>query len=106
MSEQPVDQRLERHEKLATAQPRLSVLTDRALSHEEAHRDSFRLAARVGPVFDILRHPKTKSPMAIAIYGKWGSGKTSAMQWLHSLLDVWTQKGHAPDKVELRPVWF
>lgn len=75
------------------------------LSPDDAHRDSFNLSYLLGPVYDILRHPKTKTPMAIAIYGDWGTGKTTAMRWLHGLLETWngTRKraygGEWPDRM-------
>ena len=94
----------ERHEQLALAKPMLTVLSDQALLPEEAHLDSFQLSHRLGPVYDILRHPDTRTPMAIAIYGDWGAGKTTAMRWLHGLLETWNDKGDG--RVKVRPVWF
>jgi hypothetical protein len=89
----------------ATQSPGLSILSDHALARDEATSEGFELCYRIGPVYDIIRHPDTKMPMTIAIYGDWGSGKTSAMRWLHGLLDEWNESG-PPDGVKVRPVWF
>ena len=100
------DPRTKKHEKLALLEPRFSGLSDQALRPEEAYLDSFELVHRLGPVYDILRSPRTSTPMAIAIYGDWGTGKTTAMRWLHSLLDTWNKEGKADGKLTVRPVWF
>lgn len=89
----------------AMRKPRLTVLTDEPLKLKTASDEKFNLRYKVGPVYDILRHPKIETPMAILISGKWGTGKTSAMRWLHSLLDVWNQKAKKND-IKVRPVWF
>ena len=91
--------------RFAERKPELTILSDLALGAGEAHLDSFNLRTRVGPVYDILRHPDTRTPMAIAIYGDWGSGKTSAMWWLHELLKEWNKAAKKGD-VKVRPVWF
>lgn len=90
----------------AVREPKLSVLADQALEPEQAYRDRFNLRYKLGPVYDILRHPATKTPMAVAVYGDWGTGKTTAMKWLHGLLDQWNQNGSADRKIKVRPVWF
>ena len=89
----------------AGRKPELTILSDLALGAGEAHMDSFNLRTRIGPVYDILRHRDTRTPMAIAIYGDWGSGKTSAMWWLHELLEEWNKAAKTGD-VKVRPVWF
>ena len=46
--------------------------------------------------------------MAIAIYGDWGTGKTSAMRWLAKQLELWNTNGE-PRKHEhpkVYAVWF
>lgn len=97
-------------DQLALAPPRMTVLSDRPLRAADAHRDSLGLAVKLGPVYDILRHPDTRTPLAIAIYGDWGSGKTSAMKWLEGLLREWNEHGEHGDDQEhgklVRPVWF
>ncbi len=58
-----------------------------------------------------MRHPRTETPLAIAVYGEWGTGKTSAMKWLEARLRDWNDHiagdgaGDA-DTVKLVPVWF
>lgn len=99
-------QKKEEFQKFAARGPELTVLTDHALKPEETYRDSFNLRYRLGPVYDILRYPGTKTPMAIAVYGDWGAGKTTAMKWLHGLIDEWNENSQAEDKIKIRPVWF
>ena len=94
------------HNKFAAREPELTVLTDQPLEPNETYRDSFNLRYRFGPVYDILRHPDTRTPMTIAVYGNWGAGKTTAMKWLHGLIDEWNKNGSAKDKITVRPVWF
>jgi len=108
MTKGETDPRVNEHTEFASTPPAMTVLSDQALSHKEAYLEGFDLSYRVGPVYDILRHPETRTPMAIAIYGTWGTGKTSAMKWLHGLLDVWNEKGkdEEKDKVRVWPVWF
>jgi len=100
------DNRQRRFQDFATRPPRLRVLSDLPLECREAHVDSFELRYRVGPVYDIIRHPDTKMPLTIAVYGDWGTGKTSAMRWLEGLLKQWNQSGPPDDGVRVRSVWF
>lgn len=100
------DPRVAELEELALEPPLITVLSDQPLAREEAYRESFNLEYRVGPIYDILRHPNTRTPLAIAVYGSWGTGKTTAMKWLHGLIDTWNEKAKAEDKVRLTPVWF
>jgi len=86
--------------------PELTVLTDHPLTPVEAFEaDTFNLRYKLGPVFDILRHPSTKTPTAILISGGWGTGKTSAMKWLQGLLEKWKDQASGDD-IKVRPVWF
>ncbi|MBW8040163.1 MAG: hypothetical protein FVQ85_09215 [Planctomycetes bacterium] len=94
------------YQKFATREPELTVLTDHALKPEQTYRDSFNMRYRLGPVFDIVRYPGTRTPMAIAVYGDWGAGKTTAMKWLHGLINEWNNNGQAKTKIKIRPVWF
>jgi hypothetical protein len=94
------------YEEFAARQPGLTVLTDHALRPEQGYLDNFNLRYRLGPVYDILRYPETRTPMAIAVYGDWGTGKTTAMKWLHGLIDQWNTSGKAEKKINIRPVWF
>ena len=72
-----------------TEPPKLTIVSDAALISDDPDADTFDLARQVGPLFDILRHSKTKTPFAAAIYGDWGTGKTSAMRWLEGRLAQW-----------------
>ncbi len=95
--------------------PELTVLTDGALRRDEVSQvfehDPFNFRYKLGPVYDILRYkdPPDKAeqdgrtPMAILISGGWGTGKTSAMQWLDCLLRQWNQTGNG---IRVHPVWF
>lgn len=93
---------------LALAPPRMTVLSDRPLRAAEAHHDSLNLAVKLGPIYDIIRHPDTQTPLAVAVYGDWGTGKTSAMKWLEGLLHTWNRDGDHGDGIGkvVRPVWF
>ncbi len=95
-------------ETFAQAKPELSVLSDHPLNTDSSYLDSFDLRYKVGPIYDIIRHPKTNMPMTIAIYGDWGTGKTSAMRWLAGLLDVWNQSSECKKGggQKVWPVWF
>ncbi len=90
------------------APPLITALTDNALEADKWGDDGFELAYRMGPIYDILRHKDTRTPLAIAVYGDWGTGKTTAMRWLEGLARQWNQAippaGHT--KISLRPVWF
>jgi len=33
------------------------------------------ISVAVGPLYDMLRHPRTHTPMTAAIYGDWGTGQ-------------------------------
>ncbi len=102
------DERIAHFNKLATTPPRISVLSDQPIQNEQSYRESFNLEYRLGPIFDILRHPQTQTPMAIAVYGDWGSGKTTAMKWLDSLIDKWNKEGKddKKQKFNLSSIWF
>ena len=73
------------------------------------------LVRQVGPLFDLIRHRDTQMPLTAAIYGPWGSGKTTAMRWIESMLLRWSadgkrvikDSGKAPEEfVDVRAVWF
>jgi hypothetical protein len=68
--------------KLASIPPVLPVISDHPLETSTAGQDKFDLCYRLGPIFDIIRHPKTAMPTTIAIYGDWGVGKTIDTRWL------------------------
>ena len=100
------DERKARYEKLILGPPGITAVSDHALAHEEYYLDTFDLTYRLGPVLDIIRHPKTRTPMCIAVYGGWGTGKTSAMKWLHGLLEDSNKSGTSEAKMRVKPVWF
>jgi hypothetical protein len=87
--------------------PRLTAVSDGPLKAEKLSADGFDLGYRLGPIYDILRHPDTETPLSIAIYGEWGSGKTSAMKWLEARLGDWNRhKPRSKGSVTITPVWF
>jgi len=96
-------------EQFVKRSPELTVLTDHPLTADQIEEtfadDPFNFRYKLGPVFDILRHPGTKTPAAILISGGWGTGKTSAMKWLECLLEKWNETGPA-GRTKVRPVWF
>lgn len=49
-----------------------------------------RLVRQVGPLFDLIRHTDTQMPLTAAIYGPWGSGKSTAMKWIDRMLTCWS----------------
>ncbi|MEQ8246075.1 MAG: P-loop NTPase fold protein [Alphaproteobacteria bacterium] len=91
--------------------PQLAAYGDAPI--EAIGKDAFDLARKIGPLYDMIRHPATQMPLTIAIYGDWGSGKTSAMKVLQERLAHWTTQGKDAKtqgkdakKVSLLPVWF
>ncbi|MEM9353430.1 MAG: leucine-rich repeat domain-containing protein [Planctomycetota bacterium] len=105
----PQPNRQEANKAFARKPPRMTVLTDGALSDTKWQEESFELSQRLGPVYDILRHHNTETPMTIAVYGGWGTGKTSAMRWLEGMLKDWKEEGKpepGKDKYTVHPVWF
>ncbi len=100
------DARKDLYDRLALEPPRITALADAPLAAGEAYRDSFNLAYWLGPVYDILRHPRTRTPLAVALYGSWGAGKTTAMRWLEGLLERWNRLPPQQAAVRLRTVWF
>ncbi|MEQ8316939.1 MAG: P-loop NTPase fold protein [Phycisphaerales bacterium] len=81
-----------------------------------------RLVRQVGPLFDLIRHKDTQMPLTAAIYGPWGSGKSTAMKWLDRMLECWSTgksgeksggqklvdagRMDEDDFVQVRTVWF
>jgi hypothetical protein len=85
----------------------VTIIGDGELAPESADiDDSFDLALRVGSVYDVLRHPDTETPLAVAIYGDWGAGKTSAMRWLDGRLRDWNKRGRGKNRIKVHPAWF
>ena len=92
--------------------PIITALSDRPLESSKVHEDSFELTRSMGPILDILRHHNTETPLSIAVYGAWGSGKTSAMHWLEQGLEHWREKVRKTGYKKLKPAvetystWF
>lgn len=92
--------------------PRFTVLSDhydgRAVPESIAGTDPFAFHVRLAPIFDILRHKNTDMPLAMALYGDTGTGKTSALSWLVQQTTLWNsmpaqdRDGHP----RVLPVWF
>ena len=89
--------------------PLITVLADHPIADPHYNEpDSFSLESRVGAAYDILRHRLTQTPITIALYGGWGTGKSSSMRWLQKELEEWSalsdgdRKGH----FRLRTIWF
>ena len=64
---------------IATLPPEMTILADHPARAETSSPDLLGLESRLSAVFDILRHKNTSCPITIAVYGDWGTGKTSAM---------------------------
>ncbi len=106
--------------KFAHRPPMITILSDHASQDRgaetmgddaiatQADKDQLNLETRLASTFDILRHKNTRCPLAVAVYGDWGTGKTSAMRWLETRLKEWNQldapkrQGHP----RAYPVWF
>jgi hypothetical protein len=63
---------------------------------EPGDPDALGLSTIAAGLAFFLRNAKTKPPLAIAINGRWGSGKSSLMNLLKSNLEAWGA----------HPVWF
>jgi hypothetical protein len=109
------EQLREQDRQSAVRPPEMTVLSDHPILREddtavglELEPDSFGLRARLGAIYDIIRHRNTRAPLAIAIYGDWGTGKSSAMRWLRDQLAQWSKQSKAERKghMKIRSVWF
>ncbi|MFG0258428.1 MAG: P-loop NTPase fold protein [Phycisphaerales bacterium JB043] len=97
-----------RFEQAAGREPTYFSISDRALRDELVWQDSFGLDTTLRDVYDAIRHERTQTPLTIAIDGRWGSGKTTAMRWLERALAHWTEHGVVTTgtKIKARTVWF
>lgn len=64
----------------------MTILSDHPILREDESKelrepDAFAMRTRLGAVYDIIRHKNTRAPLAV--YGDWGTGKSSAMRWLN-----------------------
>ncbi|MBM4107775.1 MAG: hypothetical protein FJ255_03020 [Phycisphaerae bacterium] len=100
---------------LALRAPVMTILSDHPILRDQADEktgsaregDSFELHTRLGAVYDIIRHQNTRAPLAIGIFGDWGTGKSSAMRWLADQLKVWSDQGDTcKPHFRTRCVWF
>ena len=92
--------------KLTLVPPQMTILSDHHFRSEGD--DLLNLESKLSVVLDILRHRETRCPVTVAIYGDWGSGKTSAMHWLETQLGEWNRlkreaRGNHP---RVYPIWF
>ncbi len=89
--------------------PHFTLLSDHPiLNITDEIGDLLDLHERLSVHLDTLRHPNTQTPFTMTLYGDWGTGKTSAMRWLESQLQIWNA---SPDRdhdthPHLTPVWF
>jgi len=99
----------------ALAEPDSMVLSDNPIG--DYREDALVLEYQLGSLYGYIRSPQTETPLTVAITGTWGSGKTSAMRWLHGMIGLWNkdavrkQAGDRPSSdalavKELLPVWF
>ncbi len=74
-----------------------SLLSDRA-----AENDLLDFSPYTNTLLDIIRDPNTQGPLVIGLFGSWGSGKTSLMQFVQKDLgDAAKNAGR-----NFRTVWF
>jgi predicted KAP-like P-loop ATPase len=97
---------IQKFEKRALEPPNLSVLSDNPLTDDELYSASFNLGYHLGPIYDIIRDKNQQTPITIALYGTWGTGKTTALRWLEKNIQVWNEKAKSKDKIKIRTVWF
>ena len=77
-----------------------SLYTDAPLKNPEDDRLGFRLFAE--KVADTIRKLETKESVVFALYGKWGSGKTTFLNFLVYYLE----KDKSITIVKFNPWWF
>lgn len=116
MAESDYQKRVEEANAEALQPPRMTILSDHPILREASDErkaddredDSFELISRLGTIYDIIRHKNTRTPIAMAIYGDWGTGKSSAMRWLAEQLTRWSQQSarQRKDHFRCRTVWF
>jgi hypothetical protein len=81
-----------------------TLLSDRAFQTESDNAEGFNMPFIMGPIFDVIRNKQTRTPLTVGIYGGWGTGKTSAMEWLHGII-LASNKTKKPE-TKIIPVWF
>jgi formylglycine-generating enzyme required for sulfatase activity len=61
--------------------------TGSLLSDSAANRDLLDFSPYTNTLLDIIRDPNTAGPLTIGLFGTWGSGKTSLMQFVRDDLE-------------------
>lgn len=84
------------------ADPVLTLLNDAPL-RDQCEGECFLLSDRFAAVYDAIRHESASTPFAVMVSGDWGSGKTSAMRWLDSQLNLWNKEEKG---VRVDTCWF
>lgn len=80
-------------------QPRTQIARDLWTSDDALGYSEYARA-----VAEFIRHPETRAPLSIAVFGSWGAGKTSMMRMVQERLDPradrmrWTASELALDK--------
>lgn len=59
-----------------------------ACAGENCSPDAFNLEAKLGRLLRALQAKSTQPPLAVALTGDWGTGKSSAMHWLRAELET------------------
>lgn len=83
---------------------RLLILPEHAACQgENGVTDAFELNAKLGRLLSAIRAKSTKLPLAIALTGDWGTGKSSAMHWLEGQL---ASSGPGTDQAAFETCFF
>ncbi len=114
--EQPVTQAESASSIKPIKKPEVTILSDHAIlgptgsakAGDNPESDGFDLDTRLAAAFDILRHRSTQTPITIAIYGDWGTGKSSGMRYLQDRLAQWNRMSEADrgGHPKVHTVWF
>ncbi|MEM7342087.1 MAG: P-loop NTPase fold protein [Actinomycetota bacterium] len=79
----------------------LQINTDKATEHDELGRAEY-----VDLLADVIGSRRTETPLVVAIYGTWGSGKTSLMKQLRRRLDPEHDAVERSTGSGVRTIWF
>lgn len=90
--------------------PVFTLLSDHPIHFSEDEGDFLDLHERLRVHFDTIRHRNTQTPFTMALYGDWGTGKTSAMRWIEKQLGIWNGNPRRTEEKHPHPhlttVWF
>jgi hypothetical protein len=90
----------------AVGAPQFSILSNHPAA-AGIGRDRLGLARCLAPVYDLLRHAHTPTPITVTLTAPPGGGKTTALRWLESRLHAWNESRPADGAgVPVRVVWF